>query len=154
MDVASVSAPPSATLAGVGLRLVSSIIDLLVVIIPTMILASVFTLGGAMASTAAEDDGVLALVGAFFGYLAAFVISVGYYLYAWAIGTSLGMKLLGLRMVRADSGEAPGFGRALVRLVVAYVSNIPFALGYFWAIWDSKKQTWHDKAAGTIVIKV
>jgi uncharacterized RDD family membrane protein YckC len=26
-------------------------------------------------------------------------------------------------------------------------------LGYLWAFWDPKKQTWHDMAAGTVVVK-
>lgn len=154
MDVISVSARPSAALAGVGSRLVSAIVDGIVIFIPTMIVASVFSMGGLMASTAAEDGGAMAIVGGLIANLLAFVISVGYYVYTWAIGTSVGMKVLGLRMVRADSGDAPGFGRAVVRYIVAILSSIPLGLGYFWAIWDGQKQTWHDKAAGTIVIKV
>jgi len=26
-------------------------------------------------------------------------------------------------------------------------------LGFFWIIWDKKKQGWHDKIAGTLVVK-
>lgn len=26
-------------------------------------------------------------------------------------------------------------------------------LGYFWAGWDKRKQTWHDKLAGTVVVR-
>ena len=38
------------------------------------------------------------------------------------------------------------FGRIL--------STIPLLLGYFWMLWDSEKQTWHDKLAGSVVVPV
>jgi uncharacterized RDD family membrane protein YckC len=27
-----------------------------------------------------------------------------------------------------------------------------FLLGYLWMLWDSEKQTWHDKAANAVVV--
>ena len=154
MNYVSVSARPSTALAGVGVRLVSAIIDWFIVFVPIFIVTTVFSVGGIIASSASEEMVGLALVGGLISNLIALVITVGYYVYTWGTGTSVGMKAMGLRMVRADSGEAPGFGRAIVRFLVAYVSGIPLGLGYFWAIWDGQKQTWHDKAAGTIVVKV
>ena len=42
--------------------------------------------------------------------------------------------------------------------VVRYLGYIPgalvFGLGYLWMLWDDKKQTWHDKVVGSIVVKV
>jgi uncharacterized RDD family membrane protein YckC len=35
---------------------------------------------------------------------------------------------------------------------VQYFSAIPLYLGFLWMLWDNKKQTWHDKAAGTVVV--
>jgi uncharacterized RDD family membrane protein YckC len=26
-------------------------------------------------------------------------------------------------------------------------------LGFLWALWDNKQQGWHDKLAGTLVVK-
>jgi len=34
------------------------------------------------------------------------------------------------------------------------VSTLPFALGFLWAFWDPKRETWHDKIAGTKVVRV
>jgi uncharacterized RDD family membrane protein YckC len=34
-----------------------------------------------------------------------------------------------------------------------FVSTIPFGLGLFWIGWDKRKQGWHDKLAGTVVIR-
>ena len=42
-----------------------------------------------------------------------------------------------------------GIGRYLVRLVSTFVCG----LGYLWMLWDSKKQTWHDKVITTIMVK-
>jgi uncharacterized RDD family membrane protein YckC len=30
---------------------------------------------------------------------------------------------------------------------------LPLCLGIFWVGWDKRKQGWHDKIAGTLVIK-
>jgi uncharacterized RDD family membrane protein YckC len=32
------------------------------------------------------------------------------------------------------------------------VSFVVFFIGYLWMLWDSNKQTWHDKAAGSVPI--
>jgi uncharacterized RDD family membrane protein YckC len=35
---------------------------------------------------------------------------------------------------------------------MSIVSAVVFLLGYLWMIWDSEKQTWHDKVAGSVVV--
>jgi uncharacterized RDD family membrane protein YckC len=37
---------------------------------------------------------------------------------------------------------------------MAAFSIIVLFLGFLWMIWDQEKQTWHDKIAGTIVIRL
>jgi uncharacterized RDD family membrane protein YckC len=32
------------------------------------------------------------------------------------------------------------------------VSGAVVLIGFLWMIWDREKQTWHDKAAGSVVI--
>jgi uncharacterized RDD family membrane protein YckC len=59
---------------------------------------------------------------------------------------------MGLRVVDAD-GRRPGFVRSIKRYGIAYVSNSMLRLGYLWMISDDNKQTWHDWAAGTYVVK-
>jgi uncharacterized RDD family membrane protein YckC len=41
----------------------------------------------------------------------------------------------------------------LREIVGKWVSGLLIGLGYFWAIWDKDGQAWHDKIAGTVVIK-
>jgi uncharacterized RDD family membrane protein YckC len=33
------------------------------------------------------------------------------------------------------------------------VSGWVFYLGYLWMLWDSEKQTWHDKMVSSVVIR-
>lgn len=77
------------------------------------------------------------------------------FLYWWAsnsYGASPGRLAVGIRIVTKD-GARPGIGRGLARTAVSIASWSAFALGYLWAFWDSRRQTWHDKAAGTYVIR-
>jgi uncharacterized RDD family membrane protein YckC len=67
----------------------------------------------------------------------------------------LGKKALKIKVIKLDSGQAPGYGGAALREIIGkLVSSFVFGLGYLWAIWDSRKQTWHDKIAGTVVVKI
>ena len=83
-----------------------------------------------------------------------FVLAVILYLRALArTGQTWGRKLAGVRVVATTSGGAPGWGRAIGRTLFAgFVSGQICYLGYLWMLWDDKKQTWHDKVAGTSVI--
>jgi uncharacterized RDD family membrane protein YckC len=68
-------------------------------------------------------------------------------------GRTPGKKLLGLQVVSAD-GSPISFGVAFLRSVGYLISSLLFTvpLGYIWAAFDRKKQGWHDKIAGTVVI--
>ena len=69
-------------------------------------------------------------------------------------GQTLGKMLLGIRVRRVD-GSPVGYGGALLR-TLGYLVSIFFGsfLGFLWALWDKNNQTWHDKIAGTIVVKI
>jgi len=69
-------------------------------------------------------------------------------------GQTWGRRIVGIKVVRVDSGDVPGIGRALGRQLFAQIisANILY-LGYLWMIWDKDRQTWHDKVAGTIVVR-
>jgi uncharacterized RDD family membrane protein YckC len=84
----------------------------------------------------------------FFAYAAAFV----YFWISNSIGRSVGKLILGLRVVRKDTGEAPGAARGFLRTFGYVVSTIPLLLGFLWAAWDEDRQAWHDKMADTVVV--
>jgi len=67
--------------------------------------------------------------------------------------TTVGGIICGLKVVRLDARPVD-FATAIVRTLGAYLSIICIGLGFLWVIWDPEKQTWHDKIAGTTVIRV
>ena len=69
-------------------------------------------------------------------------------------GQTPGDAALGIRVVDIDNGEVIGYGRAFGRALVAIVSTLVVLLGFLWMIWDKRKQTWHDKAAGSLPVVV
>lgn len=78
---------------------------------------------------------------------------VAYHLILWSWrGTTVGGIVFGLKIVRTD-GQPMNFAVALVRLLGGFFSAAAFGLGFFWAGWSRDKQSWHDKIAGTIVVK-
>ncbi len=82
-----------------------------------------------------------------------FLIGLGYYVTLNANGGTWGKRVVSLRLEDATTGEDIGYPRALVRYIVAIASALVLLLGYLWCIWDSRKQTWHDKAAGSVVVR-
>jgi uncharacterized RDD family membrane protein YckC len=78
-------------------------------------------------------------------------IMIAYFTYFHGTtGRTPGKMLLSLQVLSAD-GTFISFGIAFLRSVGYFISSI-FYLGYIWAAFDKKKQGWHDKIAGTIVI--
>jgi uncharacterized RDD family membrane protein YckC len=67
-------------------------------------------------------------------------------------GTTLGGMVLGLRVVRVD-GRPIDRTVALVRAIAAILSGLCLGIGWFWACWDERRQTWHDRLAGTVVVR-
>ncbi|WNC67824.1 RDD family protein [Thalassotalea nanhaiensis] len=63
-----------------------------------------------------------------------------------------GKMALKVKIVDAKTGNAPTTQQSIIRYVGYYISAIPLCLGFLWVGWDSKKQGWHDKLAGTVVI--
>jgi uncharacterized RDD family membrane protein YckC len=79
------------------------------------------------------------------------------FLYRWvcnSTGVSFGKKRMSLAVRRLPDGGRPGIRRGLARTVGQALSAIPLWLGFWWALWDAKEQTWHDKMAGTLVVRV
>jgi uncharacterized RDD family membrane protein YckC len=67
-------------------------------------------------------------------------------------GQTPGKMVLGLKVVPADNGIMT-FGMAFLRWVGYIVSSFFFYLGFVWIAFDRRKQGWHDKIAGTVVVR-
>lgn len=84
-----------------------------------------------------------------FGFLVALAYFAG--MWTWK-GTTVGGIVLGLKVVRLD-GTPITFPVALVRALGATFSVIVLFLGFLWIAWDRDQQAWHDKLAGTVVLR-
>jgi len=64
-----------------------------------------------------------------------------------------GKMLFRARIVDARTGGKPSVGQLIGRYFAYYVSLLPLALGFLWIAFDRRKQGWHDKLAGTVVVR-
>ena len=67
-------------------------------------------------------------------------------------GATPGKMAVGARIVDAKTGAAPSTGRLVARYAGYLVSMLPLFLGFAWIAIDRRKQGWHDKIAGTVVV--
>ncbi len=96
------------------------------------------------------------LTGSFMvGHVVVFAImSAVYFTYFHGLlGQTPGKMLLGLKVIRT-SGRNLTYGPAFLRWVCYAISSIFFYLGFIWAAFNRRKQAWHDKIMGTLVIRV
>ena len=125
-------------------RAVALLIDWLIVVVIAMPIivvtfgASYFSLDPVRRS---GDLAIAAVIGA---------IIVGFWRYC---GATPGKLAVGVRIVDAATGAPPPTLRLVIRLLCYLVSALPFYLGFLWAAFDRRKQGWHDKIAGTVVIQ-
>lgn len=64
-----------------------------------------------------------------------------------------GKMAISAKIVDAKTGEPPSTGQLIGRYFGYFVSMFPLFLGLIWVGVDKRKQGWHDKLAGTVVIK-
>ena len=82
------------------------------------------------------------------------VWATAYFITFWALrGTTLGGVVLGIKVVRMDDRPVD-WSVALVRGLGSFLSLFVMGLGFLWVAWDPQRQSWHDKIAGTIVVKM
>jgi uncharacterized RDD family membrane protein YckC len=85
---------------------------------------------------------------------AIFLLLLAYHIGFWTWkGTTVGGIICQLRLVRVD-GAPLRFVDALVRGLSSIFSLAVLGLGCLWILRDPERQAWHDKIAGTYVVKV
>lgn len=72
----------------------------------------------------------------------------------WAYKSATpGKMALKLTILDAKTGQKPSTQQFIIRYLGYFVSTIPLFLGLIWVGIDKRKQGWHDKMAGTVVVK-
>jgi len=101
------------------------------------------------------DFVLIGIVSSFFGHLpVTMILTLAYFAAMWTWkGTSIGGIVLGLKVVRLDS-QPVTFPVALVRALAGGFSIVVLFLGILWIAWDLEKQGWHDRIAGTVVLRL
>lgn len=148
------AAPPATGLQKVGFwtRFVAYLVDMIVVGIPCGIIMAVAG-GGIMAAAHMGAPSGAAAGGFGIAQVLLLVISLAYSigLIGWK-GQTVGMMALRIKVV-LTTGQPVDYGRAALRWVGSIISGMVLCLGYLWIAWDPDKQAWHDKIAGTYVVK-
>ncbi|TLY79162.1 MAG: RDD family protein [Gammaproteobacteria bacterium] len=68
-------------------------------------------------------------------------------------GTTVGGVVFNLQVVRLDGRELD-WATAIVRALSCFLSLFLLGLGFIWIAFDEQRQAWHDKIAGTVVVRV
>ena len=67
-------------------------------------------------------------------------------------GSTIGGIICGLQVVRLD-GRPIDWPTAIVRALSCFLSLAVVGLGFIWIAIDNERQSWHDKIAGTVVVR-
>lgn len=138
---------PPCKYAGFWVRVAASLIDtalLLLVTLPLLlaIYGRAYFDGSRAGFLAGVADVMISWVGPAMGILV-------FWLYKQA---TPGKMMLNIQIIDAATGGSLSLGQSVVRYLGYFVSAIPLGLGLLWVGFDEKKQGWHDKMAGTLVI--
>jgi uncharacterized RDD family membrane protein YckC len=64
-----------------------------------------------------------------------------------------GKMAIGAQIVDARTGGKPTTAQLVIRYLGYYVAMLPLFIGILWVAFDPRKQGWHDKMAGTVVVR-
>jgi len=140
MAAAAPAAAVTGAKAGFWIRVLAFIIDSIIIAVVNAIIAAILN------SSTTGRSGIQTLLG------------IIYFTYFWSAsspwpGQTIGDKVLNLRVIRTDGSDL-SIVQALIRYVGLFISFIVIFIGVIWVAFDPNKQGWHDKIAGTYVIKV
>lgn len=134
------------TYAGFWIRVWASLIDTIftfIIILP--LLWAIY--GDSYFTNDAMSHGIL---DAILNYVFPALIVIVFWCYKSA---TPGKMICNLTIVDAKTGSKPSTGQFIGRYIAYYISALPLFLGFIWVAFDRRKQGWHDKLAGTVVLK-
>lgn len=134
--------------AGFWLRVVASLIDTVcVLLITTPLMFLVYGDFFYLLVPNPEPQG-------FFDILVTYALPAIAIILFWVYRSATpGKMILGLKIIRIDGEERLTPAQSVGRYMGYYLSMLPFFMGFIWVAFDDKKQGWHDKLAGTLVVK-
>jgi uncharacterized RDD family membrane protein YckC len=77
------------------------------------------------------------------------LLAAAYFVVSWMrVGATVGMRAWKLRLVRGDGARVDA-RLALLRFVLAALSLAALGAGFWYALLDAERRTWHDRVCGT-----
>lgn len=144
-----------AVYAGFFQRVFALLIDLVVLVIVNIVIS--LPIGVIFGLSGSGLSGTLRITVQIIGLV---VFWVYFVFLTHKYGQTLGKRAMSIRVQKEVTGERLDTVSTILREVVgrgleAILSLVLIGiLGYFWMLWDDKKQTWHDKIAKSVVVKV
>ena len=132
--------------AGFWIRTGAWIIDSILILLITMPL--IYAIYGG--SYFYYEEMILGVPDFLISYVFPFVATILFWIYKSA---TPGKMVVKLKVVDAKTGNPPSVQQSIIRYIGYFISTLPLFLGFIWVAWDRKKQGWHDKMAGTVVIR-
>jgi len=144
---------PGGPFSSVKRRFAALIIDDILLIAGTIFISMgawfSFSLGTGQGSGGAPPAGSFMAIARFVYFL----LWLSYHTaFLGSTGQTPGKRFVGVRVTRTD-GSRISYWRAFARTWGYVLSSLVY-VGFLWAIWDRKKQAWHDKIVDTVVVKV
>ncbi len=132
--------------AGFWIRAGAAIIDTILILIITLpILTAIYG-----TDYWVNESFVQGFWDVLFNYILPAIAVIIFWVYKSATPGKMATKLT---IVDAKTGGTPSTGQFIGRYLGYYVSMLPLFLGIIWVGIDKRKQGWHDKLAGTVVIR-
>lgn len=141
-------APAALEVHVTGRRVLATIVDGIVLTVGFWVMSALFgTTSVEGGQVGASLSGVAAL-GSFILVFAYYILLEGF------LGQTLGKMLLGIKVVREDTGEVPGLGAATIRTLLRIIDSLFFYLVAFIAVLASQQnKRLGDMVAHTLVVR-
>lgn len=133
---------------GFWARSAATIVDTLIVLLVTFPL--LFMVYGSEYLALVEETFVAGPADLVITYILPFIAVILFWKHKQA---TPGKMMFSAKIVDAETGLPVSTARLIGRYLGYFISALPLGLGYFWVAFDSRKQSWHDKLAGTVVVR-
>lgn len=146
LDPALANTEENYTYLGFWIRVVASILDniwmFFVLLAVMMVLSAVGLVELSVESTSALE------------IILQVLIPFSLIMFLWnRYASTPGKMLFKGKILDAKTFQPAPPGRLFLRYIGYIVSTLPFFLGFLWVAFDSRKQGFHDKIAGTVVVR-
>ena len=131
---------------GLGPRLLASIVDSVLLMIITLPL--LYAIYGPAYFESHQ------LIQGWMDFLLSYLFPAAAIILFWIYRSATpGKMLINAKIVDADTLDRASNGQLIGRYLAYFVACLPLGLGLLWAAFDRRKQGWHDKLAGTVVVR-